>query len=317
MGFWGSVKNVLLGGDATKNFDNKLNHYDSATAQLGQMATDAQGRQAPMAQAAQLGAPYQMQTHQLAPGQMDQSRGGLMGVANRLGAVASGQQAGAGELAVNRQFGQGASALQSAARSAHGANAALAYRNAMRATADMGLGAAGQAAQAQMQDQANANQQLGSIYGGMYGQDANVAAQNAQLGQAAGAMNAQLGQQAMLQQGQFNQQTALANQGAALQQRSMNDAMQIQALGQQLGWDQARINAEIAKANVAANDKGILPGLIGAAGTAAAAYATGGASAAAGMGQGSQGGGGAAIPQGPVTSPRYDDPLGPYRRPEF
>lgn len=317
MGFWGSIKNVLVGGDATKNFDNKLYHYDDATSQLGQMATDAQGRQAPQAQAAQLGSPYQMQTQQLDPSQMGQSRGALMGVANRLGAIANGQQAGAGELAVNRQFGQGAAALQSAARSARGANAALAYRNAMRSTADMGLGAAGQAAQAQMQDQANANAQLGSIYGGMYGQDANVAAQNAQLGQAAGALNAQLGQQAMLTQGQFNQQTALANQGAQMQQRSMNDAMQLQALGQQLGWDQAKINAEIAKANIAANDKGILPGLIGAAGTAAAAAA--GAPGAAGQAGGGIGGTAqqSTVPQGPVLMPSYDDPLAKYRRPEF
>lgn len=263
IGHW--AKNLIVGGDAAKGIDTQPGHYTDATAQLGQMATNAQGRAAPVAQAAQLGAPYQ-----LATGQIDQSRGGMMGVANRLGAIAGGQQAGAGELAVNRQLGQATAAQMSAARMAHGANAALAYRNAARNTADMGLQGAGMAAQAQMQDQASANQQLGGLYGSMYGQDASVAAQNAQLGQ-----------QALLQQGAFQQQTNLANQGAQLSQQQMNDAYQIQALGQQLGWDQARIQAELAKAGIASNDKGILPGLIQAGGQMAAAYATGGMSSAA------------------------------------
>jgi hypothetical protein len=68
----------------------------------------------------------------------------------------------------------------------------------------------------------------------------------------------------------------------------MNDARQIMAIGQQLGWDQARINAELQKAGIAINDKGIMPGLLQGAGQAAAAYATGGASMAAGAGGGGQ-----------------------------
>lgn len=259
-GHGGDIRNFFFGGDATKGIDTKPQHYDAATAQLGQMATGAQGRAAPVANAAQLGAAYQLD-----PTQMGQSRAGAFGVANRLGAIASGQTAGAGELAVNRQLGQGYSAQLSAARQAHGANAALAYRNAMRNTADMGLAGAGQAAQAQMADQQSANAQLGQLYSGLYGQDAGVAAQNAQLGQ-----------QVALQQGGFQQQTNLANQGAQLQQGQMNDAMQIQALGQQLGWDQARINAELAKAGIAANDKGIFPSLLQVGGQIGAAYATGG-----------------------------------------
>jgi hypothetical protein len=91
--------------------------------------------------------------------------------------------------------------------------------------ADLGLQGAGAAAQAQMQDQAEANRQLGSLYGNLYSQDATVAGQNAQLGQAA----------------------QLANQQAALQQQQMNDAMQIQALGQMLGWSQDQINAYMAQ----------------------------------------------------------------------
>lgn len=275
------LKNMLFGGNATAGIDAQPKQYDYATGQLRQMAEGAQGRAAPQATAAQLGGPAQMQAQQLAGGPQDQSRGGMMGVANRLGAIAGGQQVGAGEMAVNRQLGQATAAQMAAARGARGAAAGLAYRNAMRGVADLGLAGAGQAAQAQMGDQAAANQQLGSLYGAMRGQDIDFAGQNAQLANQAGALNAQLGQQTALQQGAFNQQTNLANQSAQLQQQQMNDAMQIQSIGQMLGWDQARINAELAKAGLAMQDKGMLPQLLGMGGQALAAYATGGMSAAA------------------------------------
>lgn len=270
------------GGQAGNAINAKPQQYDFATGQLNQLAQTAGNRAAPQITGAQLD-----------PTQMGQSRAGLFGVANRLGAIAGGQALGAGEMAVNRQIGQATAAQMAGARSAHGANAALAYRNAMRNTADIGLAGAGQAAQAQLADQAAANQQLGSIYGSAYGQDASVAAQNAQLGQGA----------------------QIANQGATLQQRQMNDALQIQALGQMLGWDQATINAQIAKANANAQDKGILGGALQTAGQIGAAYFTGGASLAAPGGM--PGAQAAPAPSGPVTSPSYEDPLAPYRRPVF
>ena len=259
---WNYGQNLLVGGDATKNLDVGVRNYDAATGQLGDIARGAGSRAAPAATAARLGGPYQ-----LAGGPQDQARAGMLGVADRLGAIAGGQAPGAGELAVNRQLGSATAAQIAAARTARGANAALAFRNAARNTADLGLAGAGQAAQAQMQDQAAANQQLGALYGGMRGQDIDVAAQNAQLGQ-----------QQMLQQGAFDQQAAIANLQAQLAQTGMNDAQQIQALGQMLGWDQARINAELAKVNAKMQDKGILPGLIQAGGQIAASYATGGLS---------------------------------------
>jgi hypothetical protein len=240
MGFLDSVGNFMFGGDATNSINATPQHYTSATNALGQLATNAANQQAP----------------QLATGQMDQSRGGLMGTANRLGAIASGQQAGAGEMAVNRQVGQATAAQTAAARMAQGANAALAARNAARNTANIGLQGAGQAQQAAASDQMTANGQLGQIYGQMYGQDANVAAQNANLQQ---------------------------------QQTAQNTAAQIQAYGQQLGWDQATINAQIQKAQVAASDKGIIGGLVSGGGQALAAYATGGLS---GLGQMAASGGG-------------------------
>lgn len=162
---------------------------------------------------------------QIQPWQVSQGRAGMLDVAGRLGGIASGQQRGAGEIAANAQLGRATAAQTAAARMAHGANAALAYRNAARNTADIGLAGAGMAAQARLQDQGQANTQLGQIYGSLYGQDANVASQNAQLAQAA----------------------QLANQQATMQ----TQAQRIQALGSMLGWDQATINAQIAQTNAA------------------------------------------------------------------
>lgn len=259
------TKNLLFGGNATKGIDAAPPQYDAATAALGQIASTAQGRAAPTMTAAQLD-----------PTNMNQSRAGLFDTAGRLSAIASGTQAGAGELAVNRQVGQAAASQHSMAMMARGAGSALAGRNAARNTMDIGLGGAGAAAQAQMQDQQAANQQLGSIYGQAYGQDANVAGQNAQLQQGA----------------------AQANMGAQLTQTQMNDSRQIQALGQQLGWDQAKINAELAKAGIAATDKGILPGLLQGAAQAGITYATGGI------------GKGAAPPSAPNPSMYTNNPYG-------
>ena len=281
MSWWDPTSWNWTGGQAGKDINTKPQQYDYATGQLGQIAGSAAGRAAPTIAGTQLD-----------PTQMGQSRAGLYGVASNLGAIASGQQMGAGQIAVNRQVGQASAAQIAAARSARGANAALALRNAARNSADIGLAGAGQAAQAQLADQQAANAQLGQIYGGLYGQDANVAQANAQLGQ----------------------QAQLANQGAQLQQTALNDARQIQALGQMLGWDQTRINAEIQKAQINAQDKGILGSLMQVGGQIGAAYATGGLSAAPGVA--------AAAPalaqaSAPITSPSYDDPFGQYRRPAF
>lgn len=297
MGFWGGVKNFFLGGDATKGIDDKLGHYDQATNQLGQIAQNAGGRVAPQAAVTQAGYSQLGAPAQLATGQIDQSRGGMLGVANRLGAIAGGQQAGAGEIAVNRQLGQAQAAQHAMASMARGPASALAFRNAARNTADIGLAGAGQAAQAQMQDQQAANAQLGQVYGSLLGSDVSQAGQNAQFGQ-----------QAMLQQGAMDQQvnfanaqagnaTAIANLQAQLAQTGMNDAQQIQALGQMLGWDQAQIQAQINKAQIAMGDKGIVPQLLAAGGQAAAAAATGGASKVASSAQSSS------APPQQVTNP--------------
>ena len=285
------TKDLLFGGKATAGIDARLPQYDAATTQLGQIATNASNRVAPTAQTVQAGRTMLGGPAQLATGQIDQARGGMLGAANRLGGIASGAQLGAGELGVNRQIGAATAAQQSAARMARGANAALAYRNAARNTADIGLAGAGMASQAAAQDQANANAQLGQIYGNLYGQDANVAAQNAQLAQQTALQQGAFDQQTALANAQAGNATALANLQAQLAQTGMNDQQQLAALGQMLGWDQATLQAQLAKAQIAAGDKGILPGLLQVGGQLGAAYATGGASlGATGLGAKPQGG---------------------------
>lgn len=313
MGILGDIKNTIFGGDATKNFNSNMVNYDPVTDRLGKIADGSQGRAAPTAGAVQAGRTQLGAPATLATGQIDQSRGGMVGVANQLGGITSGQRAGAGEMAVNRQLGQATAAQTSAARMARGANSALAYRNAARNTADIGLAGAGMAAEAQRADQQGALNQLGGLYGNMYGLDTSVAGQNAQFGQQAMLQQGAMDQQTTLANAQAGNSVALANLQAQLAQTGMNDQQQLAALGQILGWDQAKLQAEMAKAQIAMGDKGMLPQLLQAGGTAAAA--------AAGMppSVGANAMAPPPVPQvsGPVTSTSYNDPLAPYRRPEY
>lgn len=209
----------LFGGNATKNMADGPASGAYQTDYLKGML----GRQAP-----------QMNT-----AQSDQARSQQQGLAQMLQGVASGQQVGAGEMAVNRQVGQAQAQQQAQAQMARGANAALAARQAARTSADVGVNGAGMAAQAQMQDQANAQGQLGSLLNNMRGQDIGVAG---------------------------------ANQNAAMQQQNL----QISALAQMLGVDEAALRAQAAKAGVAAGDKGAFGSLLQTGGQIGASYFTGG-----------------------------------------
>lgn len=251
------LTNWLVGGDATDAINPNLKHGNEMGSFIqGQLGTVGD-RQAPTSTAAQLGPAAQLDGSMQAD-----ARNQMGGVASQLQRIMSGQQAGAGELAVNRQVGQATAAQQAAARSSRGANAALAARQAARNTADIGVAGAGQAAQAQMQDQQGATSQLGSLLGGMRGQDIDMASQNAQLTQ-----------QQRVQQGAFNQQTGLANQQAQLAQTGMNDQANLGYLSQLLGVDQAQLNAMLAKQQIALQDKGHLGSLLQGAGTIGAAAA--------------------------------------------
>jgi hypothetical protein len=276
MGIWDSTKKFLFGGGATEGLETTAPNTEYAQGYLRRQLDGMGGRTAPMAQATQLG-----QAAQLAGGPQDQVRADQRAAAGYLQGVMQGNRAGAGELAVNRQVSGANAAQQAAARMARGSGAALAGRNAMRGMADIGLMGAGQAAQAQMQDQANAVGQLGGILAQTRGADLDFAGQNAQLQQ-----------QRMLQQGAFGQQAMLANQDAQLRMMGMNDAASAGYLQQLTGLDQAAWMRELQKRQLAMGDKGALPGLLQAGGTALGAYYGGPAGAQAGGKMGAAAGGG-------------------------
>lgn len=252
---WMSTR--LFGGKATQGLDTQGPNYNYLSDVMSNQLNTAGNRQAPTVQAAQLGP-----ATQLAGGPQDQVRAQQQQTAGYLQSVMGGQQAGAGELAVNRQVGQATAAQQAAMHSARGANAALAARNAMRNTADIGLSGAGQAAQAQMGDQQMAVGQLSGLLGQTRGQDLDYAGQNAQLAQ-----------QRMLQQGAFAQQAGLANQAGQLQQMGMNDAATQSYLQGLASMDQAQWERELAKRQVALGDRGSIGNIFNAGGQMLAQYA--------------------------------------------
>lgn len=270
------------GGKAGEGLDTKGANYDQVNGYLSSGLSGLANRQAPTAYAAQLGPAAQLNT-----GNADAARAQQNALAQRLGQIGTGATAGAGELAVNRQVGQGLASLQANARMARGANTALAARQAARSSADLGVAGAGQAAIAQLNDQTAANQALGGVLGGMRGQDIDIAGQNATFNQ-----------QRMLQQGGFQQQANLANQSAQLAQTGMNDAQINSYLAKMMGMDDAQFQREMQKRQLNAQDKGILGSAMQLGGAALGAYAGGGMGGGLGSLFGGGGGGSWANGQG-------------------
>ena len=228
-GFMGDVKRSglggwLFGGDDGKNIAAGPEHGAQAGAFIQGQLNGSQGRPAPM-----------FSSYDAAD-----ARNRQMVLANELRRIASGQQVGAGEMAVNRQVGQATAAQQAQMMMARGGNTALAARAAGRNTADIGVNGAGMAAQAQLQDATNAQNQLAGIYSGMRGQDISI--------------------------GQ-------GNQNAQLNQTGLNQQYSLGLLGQQLGYDQAALNQGNTQAALNAADKGVFGQLLAAGGQIGAAYA--------------------------------------------
>lgn len=111
----------------------------------------------------------------------DQFRQQQLAQIAQLQGLASGQQQGAGELAVQRQVANAQAAQQAQARMARGGNAGMAYRQAANNTAGIGLAGAGQSQQAAMSDQMNAQNMLSGQLNNGRQQDIGFAGQNAQL----------------------------------------------------------------------------------------------------------------------------------------
>ena len=172
-------------------------------------------------------------------GMSDQARGQQSRLADMLFANAAGTRPGAGELAVQRQVGNANAAQTAQASMARGADSALAMRNAARNQAEIGVNGAGQAAIAQMQDQQGAVGQLGGLLGMQRQQD--IA-------------------------------TAGANQQAQMQQQQL----QLSALAQMLGVDQAALQQDLAKRQLQLQDKGSLGSILQLGGQIGAAAAGGG-----------------------------------------
>lgn len=119
-------------------------------------------------------------------------------LANQLGAVASGQQQGAGELAVQRQIQQGLAGQQAMAHMARGGmNPAMALRNTAANSAGLAVSGAGQGQQAALQDQANARALQAQVLGQGAGNALQMGTSNAQLGQGQSLANLQAQLQTM------------------------------------------------------------------------------------------------------------------------
>lgn len=182
---------------------------------------------------------------QVASGPQGQFRNQQQQLAGQLQGVASGQQMGAGEMAVRRQMQQAMAQQVAQSRMARGGNAAIAARAGARAMGDLGVNAAGQSAQAAMGDQAQARGLLAGVLGQGREQDIGLASQNAQL----------------------QQQAALANQAAKLQQMGMNDEQIARLLGQMYGVDAAEMQGQLGLMQGNQQQTGIFGDLLQTGGT--------------------------------------------------
>lgn len=220
----------------------------------------AQNRQAPQAnrttvgQVSQFGGPADV-------------RGMEMGMVRDLGAIASGQQMGAGELGVRRAGQQAMGNAIGSATMARGANAAGGARAAARAAAGIGMGVAGQSQQAALGDQQAARAQQAALLG-------QTGARDTQIGLA----NMDAANQRVFQQAGLDQATSLANMQARLQAIGMNDAAILGYMGQLTGMNQAELAARMGQEQTSLGSTGVFPYVLqAAAGVGAAAAGAPGA----------------------------------------
>ena len=209
-GFW----DTMLGGmnASTNPSDYKTPYQDRGQilGQINQGFNDVRGRQAPTIDPA-------FRNAQLA--QMGQLQG-----------IASGQQQGAGELAVQRQGQNALAAQQAMAHMARGGNAGMAMLGAQRNAAGIGVNTAGQAQQAAMGDQMNAQGLLAGITNSGRSGDLGVA-------------------------------------GMQQQQMGMNDQATLAYLSQLTGMDQGQLAAQMQAMQAANSKQGLAGGLLQLGGT--------------------------------------------------
>lgn len=235
------------------------------------------GRQAPQAGRTMVGAVNTGQGARLDPRGQAQFRNAQLQTLDNLQGIATGQQAGAGELAVQRQGLRALAQQQGMARMARGGNSAMAARAAARTGGEIGLNVAGQAQQAALQDQASANAQIAGLATQGRGQDLDMASQNAQLGQQMNLANLSAQNQQIFQQAGLDQATSLANMQARLAQTGMNDTAQLAYLSQIFGVSQAEMQGRLAEEQIKmqkkANSQAFWGGLFQTAGSIGAGAA--------------------------------------------
>ncbi len=195
----------FFGGGGPDEKDFLLPGFENRRDGLNRDISGAGGVQAPQARAAQiggfqragLGGPFRGGQQQLI-GQLQQQAQGLGP------SLATGQ--------FDRSLQQGIAAQQAQANTGVG-NQALAGRQAAQNIGGITQDLAGQAAQARIQEQMGARQQLAGVLGTARGQE--LAGSQFDAGQ--------FNQRALAQAG-FNQQTGLANQSSVLQNRGQQNS---------------------------------------------------------------------------------------------
>lgn len=270
-----SWKNLFVGGMGQAPDPNNATYSDGGylrdASQQG--FEQAGGRQAPQAANTQVGNVRTANAATIATGPQGQFRTAQQGLLQQLGGVASGQQAGAGEMAVNRQVGQGVAAQQALARSVRGGSAGLAQRGAARNASSLAVDGAGAAQQAALQDQTAARGLMAQLASDGRAQDIGLATSQAGMQQQANLANMDAQNQRIFQQAGLDQATSLANMQARLQQTGMNDQAALAYLGQLYGMNQAEMLARLQQEQASMGQTGILGSTMQAAGPIIAAAA--------------------------------------------
>lgn len=196
---------------------------------------------------------------QIDPSQQGQFRDLQMQQANRLSAIAGGQQMGPGEMAAQRAAQQAYAQQVGMANMQRGAGAPGAGLAAARNQVTIAGNAAGQGAQAALSDQQSANAQLTNALNAGRGTDVGLATSQAGLNQ-----------QTNMQQGQMDQTAKLANLDAQLRQTGMDDQARLAYLAQLTGMDANQLQAQIGAYQAQSKAPGAIGAITSAAGPIAA-----------------------------------------------
>lgn len=215
--------------------------------QFGELATNAQNRQAPTMQAASMNA-ASMNGAMMDPAQQEQFRQMQMQNAQGLMAQAQGQGGPSpAELQMRAGLDRQVSAANAMAASQRGVSPGMAMKMAMDAQNQAGLQTNQNAAVLRAQEQQQAQNALGQILTGARGQDIGFAAQQAGFDQDTAKTNAAFAQGANQANAGFVQGANNANLGAQLTQTGMNDAQTRFGMQGMMGVDSAGMNYDLSR----------------------------------------------------------------------